>query len=280
MSRSYRAVFVDVDGTLLSGSKRATDERDRAAVAAVRAGGVGIYLNTGRSTHGALPLQRALGADSPVFCYNGSVVHDPASGRDLERLDVDERAVVAALSRAAEDDGIVYCFTDAGIVTHGHTDEVHGFLVERLSRAGITELPDASGLPTRGVVKLWVLVDPGAARLLEAETAGMRCRWVFPRVDTFVPEVRHGSRVLMSATGAMHLKRAALDWLARTRGVRLEEMVAIGDHENDLEALEAAGLAVAVEGASDAILSVADMVIAAPERSGVAAFLEELTSHA
>ena len=83
--------------------------------------------------------------------------------------------------------------------------------------------------------------------------------------------------IMVSATATVAMKRAALDWVHSEHGVPHEAMVAIGDHDNDLEAVQAAGLGVAVQTATRAVLTAADRVVGPPEEDPVAALLEELT---
>jgi len=275
VSGPYRAVFLDVDGTLVSSGKRAVTDRDRAAVAAARASGLRVYLNTGRSTAGTLPLHEQLGTDAPVFTYNGAVVHDPDAGRDLLRHDVPEEVVRVTIRLADRHDAVVYCFSGGRILTHGHPDLLHGFFVERLSRSGVEELPDLAALPVAGVTKLWVLAPPDVTERVVEATAALRCRWIFPRFDS-LPHAEETGRVLASGTGTPWLKRTALDWVAEHDGIPHAEMVAVGDHENDVEALEAAGLGVALAGSTPEALAAADRVIGAAEEDAVAGLLEEL----
>jgi hydroxymethylpyrimidine pyrophosphatase-like HAD family hydrolase len=57
-------------------------------------------------------------------------------------------------------------------------------------------------------------------------------------------------------------------------GVPLERVVAFGDGENDVELLESAGYAVAVENAHDRALAIADLVCPPDREQGVAQVIE------
>jgi hydroxymethylpyrimidine pyrophosphatase-like HAD family hydrolase len=65
-----------------------------------------------------------------------------------------------------------------------------------------------------------------------------------------------------------------MDFLAEHMGLARERTVAFGDGENDVELLEWAGYGVAVEGAHDRVLAVADLVCPGPADGGVAQVLE------
>lgn len=58
-------------------------------------------------------------------------------------------------------------------------------------------------------------------------------------------------------------------------GIRPEEVIAVGDDENDLAMFGAVGLRVAVGNAVDAVKAAADVVLDAPNGEGVAAFVRD-----
>jgi hydroxymethylpyrimidine pyrophosphatase-like HAD family hydrolase len=63
-------------------------------------------------------------------------------------------------------------------------------------------------------------------------------------------------------------------FLAEHMGFSAERAVAFGDGENDVELLEWAGYAVAVETAHERVLAAADLVCPGPDEEGVAQVLE------
>jgi hydroxymethylpyrimidine pyrophosphatase-like HAD family hydrolase len=69
-------------------------------------------------------------------------------------------------------------------------------------------------------------------------------------------------------------KGSGLVFVAEHLGLDLARTVAIGDGENDLELLAAAGYAIAVENGHDLVKAEADWVCPAPEDEGVAQLLE------
>ena len=71
-------------------------------------------------------------------------------------------------------------------------------------------------------------------------------------------------------------KGAALAHLAAHLGVSLDRVVAVGDHDNDLEMVEAAGLGVAMAHAPESVRAAADRVAPAPEDGGLLRLLAEV----
>ncbi len=234
-----------------------------------------MYINTGRSVPGAVRAFEALGCDSPVFCFNGAVVHDPTSGQDLVRHDL-PMATMAAAVRTAQDEGAaLFLFLGDQLVTYECGDPAFELLAGLMAGMGIERRPTASDLPLEGVTKLWLVGEDDVASDLATRTEGPATSWVRPEMGQMF---RGFDRVLASATAVPGMKRAPLEWIAQRDGLELAQMVAVGDHDNDLEALRAAGLAVAVDASTQGILDLADRVIPGPGAGGVADLLLELAA--
>ena len=71
-------------------------------------------------------------------------------------------------------------------------------------------------------------------------------------------------------------KGAALRFLAAHLGVRLEEVIAVGDQENDLEMIRAAGLGVAMPESPETVRQAAGRVAPPDEQGGLLALFTEI----
>jgi hydroxymethylpyrimidine pyrophosphatase-like HAD family hydrolase len=71
-------------------------------------------------------------------------------------------------------------------------------------------------------------------------------------------------------------KDLAVEHLATRLGITKANVVAVGDEKGDRTMVEWAGLGVAIEGGDPELMAIADVVIARPEESGLAEFLESL----
>ena len=70
-------------------------------------------------------------------------------------------------------------------------------------------------------------------------------------------------------------KVCGVHMLRNDLGIKPEEMLAIGDGENDLEMLQMAGIGVAMGNGRTAVKSIADHITADNNHSGVAAAIEK-----
>ena len=69
-------------------------------------------------------------------------------------------------------------------------------------------------------------------------------------------------------------KGSGIAFVAAELGLDLDDVVAFGDGENDVELLEVAGFGVAIEGAHPRLLEIADATCPGPERDGVATVID------
>ena len=259
-----RLVASDLDGTLLR-PDGTVSERTRDAVAAARRAGLTLVLVTGRPPRSLAPIAARIGLGGIAICANGAVVWD-----------LDAAAMLDTSPLAAE--------LAVGLV-RGLRRAIPGalFAVE-LERgfgreAGWTDgtLPpspdglegDALELVTGPVVKL-LLRHPTmphaevARRAREAVGEEAVVTWAGTQV------------VEISAAGVT--KAWALGRLCDRLGVHREEVVAVGDMENDLAMLAWAGHAVAVANAQQNVIDAADKVTASNLDDGVAQVLERLVA--
>ena len=70
-------------------------------------------------------------------------------------------------------------------------------------------------------------------------------------------------------------KVTGIEWWCEYHNIRLEELVAIGDAENDLDMIEAAGLGLAVDNAVVELKTIADAVVPSLQDDGVAWAIKE-----
>lgn len=83
----------------------------------------------------------------------------------------------------------------------------------------------------------------------------------------------HHTNVEVTATNAT--KGMAVEDLARSLGLDMDDVMAIGDNHNDLSMITKAGLGVAVDNASDLIKSQADIVTVSNNQDALAQVLED-----
>jgi Cof subfamily protein (haloacid dehalogenase superfamily) len=258
---TYRLLALDLDGTLIGADMTIPDETVAAAAAAQQRG-LHITLATGRTFRATRPFAERLGIDDAVICYQGGVIRHVRTGEidAIAPMPADLAIEAIRLMEAAGLFVLVYFNERIGIRHEG--PELEQYM--RFHPEGIDAVvaPDLAALAAvEPVIKLQFMAEPAVVDRelppLAAHFAGrlgaLRSHTIFGELT--VPGVSKG---------------AALETLAARLGIPREEVIAIGDHENDLPMIAWAGLGLAMGNAIPAVRQAADAVIPPVEEAGVA----------
>ncbi|HPD15736.1 MAG TPA: Cof-type HAD-IIB family hydrolase [Planctomycetota bacterium] len=277
----YRLLAVDIDGTLLDSASHlrpAVRDALRRAVAS----GLRVVLCTGRRYRTAIPIAQELGLALPLICHSGALVKDTATHGTLLARHI-ERDVLGLLLDSLDEFGLApMVYTDTFEVrtdfylsrgarlTHYHTDYL-------LKNDGwyrfVGSLRDGLPAPAIQVCTFGELSELQRIRpLLRERLAGRTtCH--------LLSSAKYLGNFLEFQTGTAS-KWAALSELLHAFRVAPEEVVAIGDDENDISMLQAAGLGVAMGNAAYPVKSAAHVVAPSNDEDGVACVVGELLAEA
>lgn len=262
----YRLVALDVDGTLLDPSHNLSP-RARAAVQSAQRRGTIISLATGKLLASVQPLLSDLGIGGLHITCNGAAVMDATTGAPVVMwaLSPSQQDLALAAIRELEPDMPIAWYTTDTI----YTDASRGLLDETLAAYHEPPVRHVARLNRTLPPPLKFLMTGDHARLLSLRDA------LRERLGSAVTVVRTTSDfVEVMAPGIS--KGAALHELAERLGVPREAIVAIGDGENDIPLLEAAGLGIAMGNAMPALRALTDHHTLSNADDGVAHALERL----
>jgi len=257
-----RVVASDLDGTLLRPDVTIS-ERTRKAIQRVRQAGVTFVAVTGRPPRSVRELADRVGLDGIAICANGALVYDLDGDSVLDQTlmarDVALR-IVQGLRRAAP--GVVLAWEDAE--SFGREA---GWGRAPLVPDGRSRLGDPLELLTAPVAKV-------LARHPEMDFDELAARARVVAGDEVV--ITWSTRELVEVSAAGVTKASALERVCTRLGVGREQVLAIGDNENDLPMLRWAGRSAAVANANGNVLAMVDEVTASNLDDGVALLLERL----
>lgn len=262
--RPVRLVALDLDGTTLNPSHElnpATIE----AIQAVTARGIRVVLASGRLPHSIAPFARALGLGGVHIGLNGGVSFDNEGVlRHKHLLTLDQLAYAHQI--LAQEELVPMVFGATGIWVPRVTQEVE-FVVS------FGEPPARIYHPSR----LDTIEDP--VKVLAVLDAGPRDQLLEALVEPRLHAVRTGPKFFEFMAPGVN-KGAALGELLDDLGIHRDEVMAIGDSENDESLLAAAGFAVAMGNAVGAIKARAHAITGTNREDGVAQALRQfILSH-
>lgn len=222
-----------------------------------------MLVATGRMYRSVAPYLAEAGIDDPVVCYQGAAVVDPRTGAFLlhEPLDVDvARTAVRALVERGLPPNV---YVDDQLYVERETEYSRAY--SDFQHLPVTEVGDLLGWLERPPTKLVAVAEPPVLAAVRPELERLLDGRAF--LTTSLPH-------LLEIGNPGVTKGSGLAFVAAQLGLDVEQVVAFGDGENDVELLEAAGFAVAIEGAHPRLMAVADWTCPGPLQEGVAAVIE------
>lgn len=261
---SPRAVFVDVDGTLCDSRQRVPDSAIR-ALAQARERGHRLFVCTGRSVPEIYPRFIDLGFEGVVGGAGGYAAVGDTVLLD-ERMPAEHVRILTALWEEL----------DAFYVWQG-PDQMgpsEGYLDFFVPRAGTH--PEDWIEYAQSISPFIVDIDGGAFTKVTAYVPPDKAS--LERVSAALPE---GYRAIIGSVGAAgyvpfeiipdHLSKAVgMQAVCEHIGIPMSRSVAIGDSNNDVEAVARAAVGISIGGGCDDLVAVADIVAPAVGQGGLA----------
>ena len=239
---AIRFIALDIDGTLLDSASEMPAANLQAVEAAVRQG-IEVALVTGRRFDFALPIAMQIGCPLTMIVNNGALVKskdgqthmrhllDRETARDVLRLMPDFRRGAAVVFDRPRENQVVYEQID----WHDPRREAY----YNRNRAFISQVSPLEKCLTEDPIQVMYSgsVEPmqRAEVALRAASVGM----TFSLAVTYYPERDFGMVDVIRPNCSKGTTLA--EWTAM-RGLKREEVMAIGDNFNDREMLEFAGL--------------------------------------
>ena len=261
-----RMIGLDLDGTLLTRDKRLT-EGNREALKEAAQSGVFVVPVTGRPLSGIPEQILELPFIRYIITSNGAVTTDREERRPIRERCMARETAEKTL-RAAEGEGIIREFFTGGYGYHDH--RTRKLLWKRFEQTPVLSYLKKSRIPVDDLYE-----ELGGKDTIENLSIMCSTREEKERILTRVREIS-GIRIIypwptdLEITSSDADKGEALLCLAKLLGCRREEVMAMGDGNNDLGLMKAAGLSVAMGNSAPEVIEAADYMTADNEHDGVA----------
>ena len=261
----YRAIALDLDGTLTNHEKVVTPKTREALLQASAKGAV-IILASGRPTYGIEPVAECLELNKQggyILSYNGGNIVNAKTGEKLFSQFLPDEVIPELYAYAKE---------------HGHA------LLGYAGNEIITEMPDdqyvkeesrINKMNIRKVDNLFESLEPHPTKLLMTGDPTLMLK----AEEELVEKLGDRMDIFRSAPFFLELvpkgidKAKSLTRLLTKINLTPADLIAFGDGYNDLSMLKLAGMGVAMENAAPEVRAEADYVTLSNEEDGVAAAL-------
>lgn len=264
----YKLVAIDMDGTLLNSQKQIS-ERTRKAIENAKIQGTHIVICTGRILKSALYYSESLGLKNPLIACNGAIIVD--EDRNIIYEKALEREKIREISNLAKIED-VYChfYDKSNFYSNIRSDEVLKFYNEGSSKVDISvnvfdNIEEIMEMKDLSVYK-FIFIDNNRDKLNKLRGKLDK----LGNINTTSSWINN-----IEAMGLNVSKGEALKTLCKSLNIEPEEVVAIGDSENDLSMLKFAGLGVAMDNGDELIKEYANYITDSNDKDGVAKVIEK-----
>jgi len=255
---NYKAVILDIDGTILPHGKTLS-YATKDAISQLKENNLKVIIATGRPPYFSESIIQEIGVDSMVY-FNGSYVYH--EGEEIYKNAI-EKSVLKKVQILSHDQA--HPLTFLGGSSFKVTDLTHPFVVEAFSRdSWRPEIAPPQFWMDQDIYQLFLHCD------LEDEIS----------YQTKIPELDFRRWTSGARTCDVNLsnsnKSVGLMKLLEKLGIAPDEAVAFGDGLNDIEMLSMVGMGVAMGSAHEEVKRAANMVTLSAEEDGVRYGLERL----
>jgi len=265
----FKLLVFDIDGTLV-GPSHILDPFTRDVLLKLRDLGIHITLATGKNLPATKQIADDLEIELPLVLSNGSII-ETRFGEIFARsvLPFDITKQVIEICETENHNLVIYINDD--IIMKEMNQNI--FPIYNQVTYGIVEIGRWETLEERfgEVNKCLVIEQHQPQKLINLE-------------KKFKQEIGDRSDIIFTSTKLLEVlprgitKVTGIQRLIDGLGIKMCEVMAFGDYDNDIEMLNASGLGVVVENGSEAAKANADLIIGPCNQNGPAKFIKNLMS--
>lgn len=261
----FRAIALDLDGTLTNHDKVVTPRTRQALLKAQELGTV-IILASGRPTYGIVPVAECLELEKRggyILSYNGGNIVNAKTGEKLFSQFLPDAVIPILYKYAKEKDHALLGYAGNEIITE-MPDDPYVKEESRINKMNIRKVDNLMETLEPHPTKLLMTGDPTDMIKAEEELVEI----LGEKMDIF----RSAPFFLELVPKGIDKAQSLLRLLSKIN-LTPADLMAFGDGYNDLSMLKLAGVGVAMANAAPEVRADADYVTLSNEEDGVAAAL-------
>jgi Cof subfamily protein (haloacid dehalogenase superfamily) len=263
-----KLVAIDLDGTLLT-SEKEISTRNKEVLAQAKVAGVKVVLCTGRplaAIEGYLETLGLCDDGDYSITFNGGLVQKNDTGEIIEKnlMPLEDIHILHELAKTLN---VPLDILSDGTVLQLPVSEDHISLYSQLNNLLTFEPVELAQMTTDRIYnKAVVAIDE---------------EYLDEQIKKIPSEFYERYEVIKTRSNLLEFmpkgitKAYGISLLAKDLGIEQEEIMTIGDEENDLPMIEYAGLGVAMENAVASVKALADVITDTNDNDGVAKAVEK-----
>jgi Cof subfamily protein (haloacid dehalogenase superfamily) len=265
-------LVTDMDYTLLNKEKQVSD-RNKKALKLAMENGVLVVVATGRIYTSALYYAKLLGISAPIIASNGAIIREEHTDKTLYQSALPYAAMKEMIKLCKEIGVFCHFFSKDTIfaeelvnVSLNYTEWNKYLNKEDKVKVKILESFDKMTEKDINSVIKAVVIDPDDSKLLYLREGILK---------TGLVSVSQSLKDNLEVMNKEVSKGNAVKRIAEIYNIKSEEIITIGDNENDISMIKYAGLGVAVGNAEQCLKDVADFVACDYQEDAVARVIEK-----
>lgn len=268
----YKMIAIDLDGTLLNSQKQISHDNITHIRKAIDKG-VKIVVCSGRIFSGARVFAKQIGIREPIIACNGAIIKDLNSEEVLYSNSMNIADCLKVIDICHEEN--VYFHIYIGDTMYTERLEFSSLFYWNKNK----ELPDSDQVDIKLVKDIYSVVEncckPVSKFVVISEESELlaRVRRTVCNIDSV--EVMSSNYNNFEIVNNGVNKANALRFLADRLDIKREEIIAVGDNENDYSMIEYAGFGVAMGNGEDKIKNIADYITLSNDQDGVAYMIKK-----
>lgn len=263
----FKMIAIDLDGTLLNSDKEISQENMKYINYAVEKG-IKVLICSGRIYTGAKVFAEQFSVEGPMVVCNGAMIRDVKTGEVYYSNMLSKEDCVKVIDLLHKE----------GIYFHTYINDV--MYAEKLDYAALYYMIKSKDLRSDFRIDVKVVEsvkdiivksseNPSKIVVMSSKSEELsRVRQLVENISTI--EVVSSNYDNFEILNRGVSKGKALEIISQMFSINREEIIAIGDNENDHSMLEYAGFSVAMGNAEDKIKNICDFVTLSNDEDGVA----------
>lgn len=266
----YKLVAIDMDGTLLN-SENQISKRTKQAIENAKKKGIKIVMATGRILKSAINYSESLELKNPIISCNGAVVADE------EQNIIYKKAISRDISNKIMELGKIHdiyyhFYSDTSLYTNTYIKDMLRFY------------NDPNNTDEKRIIKMNMFKDP-----IEIFDNNIEIyKFLFmdedkEKLKVFKEKINLMDGVNICSSWGNNIeimdfqvsKGNSLDYISKRLDISKEDIIAIGDNDNDISMLKYAGLGVAMGNAVEDAKKASDIITSSNDDDGVAKVIEK-----
>ena len=272
----YKMVCIDMDGTLLNSKKKITQNTKDILKKVYDEKGVHVVITTGRIYNNAIYYSNLLGIKSAVISGNGAYIKEEYCEKEIYKETLSSKQCKEILEVCSEFGVMPQIYTINHIYIYSKVYWMLSYILMGIN------VPDNYKVILKNVRKKeqwYKVIEDLSGDIIKVliinldENKLNKIQKVIK--EKLNLEVHKSSKYSLEINGEGVDKGNGVRVLGEYYGVKREEIICIGDNNNDISMIKYAGLGVAMKNGSDQAKEVADYVTDSNDEDGVAKVIEK-----